>query len=585
MNLINLFHGNGGHAHRTAGPAALKLADTLEGELEPRPHGWIDQLRTGEMCCSRAMKSFRQHARASHSALGGEAFEGVSPRTSLRDIFGREQFSMLFSPIPQIQKAVLTASQKVDSGQNGLFATSSTLGKGEIEVENTGSPSKPSAKPEQEKPVKTEPVKTKPVDTGPKINIPEEITSLARTGLNSMGDPEYAGRGVKAAEPCVKSILENTDDPTIKKLIEGAQKASSESGAVRFAAYKGALTALTYGSSSTENELFLKAGLVALDSVWKEKLYEESIAIKAATPFMEAIKTGTDDEAMKLLADCATQVTESEFNSSKYAAFKGAFTAMQQGSISKEEALSEAAITALDSVGQEKLYKEAIGVKGAKPFIDAIETQGDNETARLVASIANQLKKTDFDMIRYAAFRGAMTAIKYGTDRPLEQVMAKAGITALDSAPQGNLYKEAIGASASKPFLDAIAEKTDNEKAKLLSNTVGQLEKTDFDMTRYAALRGAFTAISGGLGRSVAEVLAKAGITALDSAPQENLHKEAIGVRASKPFMEAIEKKAEKKKHRLLSKTSNEMEQTDFDMPRYKAFKSTFNEILKGGWF
>jgi len=94
---------------------------------EPQPHGWIDQLRTGEMNCSRAEKSIRQHAQAGRSALCGEAFEGVSPRTSLRDIFGREQFTMLFSPIPQIQKAVLGVKIEISKDKSGKPVTTEAV--------------------------------------------------------------------------------------------------------------------------------------------------------------------------------------------------------------------------------------------------------------------------------------------------------------------------------------------------------------------------------------------------------------------------------------------------------------------------
>ena len=506
-------------------------------------------------------------------------------------------------------------------------------------------------------PVKPQFISSQPVDTTPKVKIPEEISSLANAGLKAMDDVKNPGTGLRAGAKFLDTILENTNDSTIKVLAECAKKIPSDSTKTRFAAYKGVYTALT-SRGLTMEQFFAKAGLTAVDSVNKENLYKEKIGANAAKPFLEAIEATSKDDVAKTVSKAANKI-DMNMEVGRYAAYKGALTAINSGISDKGKALSKAGLVTMDSVGDNYLHKEEMGVKGAKNFVDAIAENTENETHKLIASAANALSEPS--VTKQAAYKGALTAIAYDRGEGQDHLLAKAGLEAVNAVGDNYLHKEEMGVKAAEAFIKLIEEKGENEAHKSLASAANTLSEpsvtkqsaykgalialtsgmegsqdrlfakaglealkgvgenylykkemgvrasepfmrvleaegendkvklvaekstvlTKASVAKYAALAGGFSAIASGMGLATSQILAKAGLTTLESIEDSYLYKESMGVGASKPFMEAIEEHGEKKKDRLLSKTANEMGKTEFDKARYKAFKSTFQEILR----
>jgi len=77
--------------------------------------------------------------------------------------------------------------------QIGKSVARLTWRKGGKEVVNIDTPSQPSVQSSTVKPS----INNTPIDNSPKINIPNEISSLASAGLKCLDDPQSPGRGLK----------------------------------------------------------------------------------------------------------------------------------------------------------------------------------------------------------------------------------------------------------------------------------------------------------------------------------------------------------------------------------------------------
>jgi len=129
------------------------------------------------------------------------------------------------------------------------------------------------------------------------------------------------------------------------------------------------------------------------------------------------------------------------------------------------------------------------------------------------------------------------------------------------------------------PFMDAIEKNSTNPLEKLLVETAKKVKPTEFDLTRYAAIKGIMTVIASGAGENTPSALAKAGLVAIGSIPEEIIYKKARGVTAAQPFIDAIEANSENITDKLLVETAKKIEPSEFDQARYAAYKNVLKTI------
>jgi len=173
-------------------------------------------------------------------------------------------------------------------------------------------------------------------------------------------------------------------------------------------------------------------------------------------------------------------------------------------------------------------------VQAGKPFLNTIAKKSQDPLKAEIARTALKVSASDFTSAAAAAYENALTASCLMIQGPVGDALASVGQKTLDQ-----LQSPVEKVTAGKPFLDEIANKSQNSLKAEIARTALKVSTSDFSSAAAAAYENAFMAFSDTIQGSVGDVLASVGQNTISQ-----LETSYDKVMAGRPFLKAIANKS-----------------------------------------